>query len=553
MIRTIFTILGSLGLFLYGLKVMSEGIQKAAGNRLQSVLNAMTGNRFTGVFTGFAITALVQSSSATTVMVVGFVNAGILSLTQSIGVIMGANIGTTVTGWIVAIFGFKFNIATFALPAIAIGIPFLIMKRLKRTSLGEVLVGFGMLFLGLAMLKDAMPDIRNNPEVLYFLTDFTGRGFLSFIIFVFAGTVITFVVQSSSAMMAITQTLAFSGWIDFPTAAALILGENIGTTITAFIASMGANVHARRASRVHTLFNLFGVIWMSFFFRLALTLVEKIVPLTQNPQDCLPSRLALFHTLFNITNTLILIWFVPQFSRIVEYLVRRRKNETEEKYNLVYISSGLQQTPELNLMKAKNEIVKMFDVVSNMFQKFRNIFDQPGRRIDHDVAEVKHLEEYTDDMQEQISQYLVECSKENLTEASSNNINGFIRIIDELESIGDSCYILAVLAQRSYEKKIRFTEQALKDIVPYTQAVEEVLIFLRKRLNKPMSKEEFKTAAEYEDRINSFRDELKKASRKRIKAGGDVKSELMYLDFLKHIEHIGDFSLNISRALRQVV
>lgn len=553
MLRTIFTILGSLGLFLYGMKVMSEGIQKAAGNRMQSILNAMTGNRVTGVLTGFSITAIIQSSSATTVMVVGFVNAGILTLTQSIGVIMGANIGTTVTGWIVAIFGFKFNIATFALPAIAVGIVFLIAKRLKRTSIGEVLVGFGMLFLGLSMLKDSMPDIRNNPEVLLFLTDFAGRGVLSYLIFVLAGTIITIVAQSSSAMMAITQTLAFSGWIDFPTAAALILGENIGTTVTAFIASLGANVYARRASRVHTLFNIFGVVWMSFLFRLAFQLVTRIIPVGVNPKESLPSQLALFHSLFNIANTIILIWFVPQFSRVVEYLVRPKKNEKEERYTLVYISSGLQQTPELNLMKAQSEIVKMFDIVSDMFSRFRLIFDKPGRRIDREVEEVKRLEEYTDDMQEQISQFLVECSKENLTEASSNNINGFIRITDELESIGDSCYILAVLTLRRHDKKIHFQDQAVKDIEPYVETVEEMLRFLRIRLNKHMSVEDYETASEYESRINSFRDELKKAARKRIKVDGNVKGELLYLDFLKHIEHIGDFSLNISRALRQLV
>ncbi|TFG63396.1 MAG: Na/Pi cotransporter family protein [Spirochaetales bacterium] len=553
MIVSIFKILGSLGLFLYGMKVMSEGIQKAAGPRLQNVLNLMTYNRFSGVLTGFSITALIQSSSATTVMVVGFVNAGILTLVQAIGVIMGANIGTTVTGWIVAVFGFKFSITSFALPAIALGIFFFLIKRLKRTSWGEVLLGFGMLFLGLSMLKDSMPDIKNNPTALAFLTNLSGRGFLSYLAFIGAGTVITIIAQSSSAMMAITQTLAFSGWIDFPTAAALILGENIGTTITAFLASLGTNVHARRASRVHTLFNVFGVIWMSFVFKFFLILIDIIVPGGGVLKENLPTRLALFHTLFNVANTLLLIWFVPQLGKLVEIIVHPKKGEKEERYRLKYISSAMQQTPEINLLKAQNEIITMFDIVADMFGRFRRIFSNTGKQYEMEVEEVKKLEEYTDDMQEEISQYLVDCSKENLTDASSNNINVFIRVIDELENIGDSCYTLAVLAERRNAKKIRLEEQALLDVEPYADLVREFLEFLRKRLNKQMSPEDYELASDFEKRINEFRDNLKKGSRKRIKAGAPVKSELLYIDFLKHLEHIGDFSLSISKVLMQIM
>jgi phosphate:Na+ symporter len=278
MFATIVEIAGSLALFIYGMKVMSDGVQKAAGERLHRIMNYMTGNRFAGVLTGFLITGIIQSSSATTVMVVSFVNAGLLSLNQSIGVIMGANIGTTVTGWIVALLGFKVKITALALPAVAVGLVLVLARRLRKREWGEALIGFGLLFLGLQFLKGSVPEIRDNPEVLHFLSRYTDMGLLSFLIFVCAGTVLTVVVQSSSAAMAITLTMAYAGWIDFPTAAAIVLGENIGTTVTAFVASIGTSVNARRAARVHLLFNVAGVLWMAAAFNPFLRLVELLVP-----------------------------------------------------------------------------------------------------------------------------------------------------------------------------------------------------------------------------------------------------------------------------------
>ena len=268
MISTAFNILGSLGVFLFGMQVMSEGIQKTAGNRLRDILAYMTQNRFAGVFTGFITTCLVQSSSATTVMVVSFVNAGLLTLTQSIGVIMGANIGTTITGWLVAILGFKFKIDAIALPAVGIGLPLIFSKHIKRKNIGEIFVGFGLLFLGLKFLKSSVPDVESNPEILNFLQYYTDMGMISVLIFIFVGVLLTITVQSSSAAMTITITMAFKGWIDFPTAAALVLGENIGTTITAYLASLGANYHAKRTARAHMIFNLFGIIWMLVAFKM---------------------------------------------------------------------------------------------------------------------------------------------------------------------------------------------------------------------------------------------------------------------------------------------
>lgn len=278
MISTIFKLLGSLGVFLYGMRVMSDGLQKVAGNKLQSVLNYMTNNRIAAVLTGFIITSLIQSSSATTVMIVSFVNANLLTLTQAIGVIMGANIGTTVTTWIISFIGFKFEISAIALPIVGIGLPFIFSKYKRRRDFGEILIGFGLLFLGLMFMKSSVPDINSNPEVLEFLKHYTDLGFLSFLIFVAVGTVLTIIVQSSSAAMAVTITMAFMGWINFITAAAIVLGENIGTTITTYLASIGTNVNARRAARAHFLFNILGVIWMAFIFQYFTKFILNIAP-----------------------------------------------------------------------------------------------------------------------------------------------------------------------------------------------------------------------------------------------------------------------------------
>ena len=319
----------------------------------------MTANRVAAIFTGFFITALVQSSSATTVMVVSFVNASLLSLTQAIGVIMGANIGTTVTTWIVSIIGFKFKISAIALPVIGVGLPFMFSKFKKRRDIGEILIGFGLLFLGLMFLKESVPNIKNNPEILEFLKNYTNLGFLSFVIFVIVGSILTVIVQSSSAAMAITVTMAFMGWIGFETAAAIVLGENIGTTVTAYLASLGTNVNARRTARAHFLFNIFGVIWMAFIFRYFTQFILKIAPWDSSLQINLPLNLSLFHTVFNIINSLIFIPFIKPFAKLVEKLVKPKASDLSKEYTFKYIKTGLQDTGQLNIQSAKSELNKM--------------------------------------------------------------------------------------------------------------------------------------------------------------------------------------------------
>lgn len=551
-IIVIFKLLGALGVFLFGMRVMSEGIQKVAGKRLQSILNYMTANRVAAIFTGFFITALVQSSSATTVMVVSFVNASLLSLTQAIGVIMGANIGTTVTTWIVSLIGFKFKITTIALPVIGVGLPFMFSKFKKRRDIGEILIGFGLLFLGLMFLKESVPDIKNNPEILEFLKNYTDLGFISFVIFVFVGSILTVIVQSSSAAMAITVTMAYMGWIGFETAAAIVLGENIGTTVTAYLASMGTNVNARRTARAHFLFNIFGVIWMALIFKFFTQLILNIAPWDSSLQVNLPLNLSLFHTVFNIINTLIFIPFIRPFAKIVEKLVKPKESDLSTEYKLQYIKTGLQDTGQMNIQTAKSELNKMVELINDMFYTFLKVFRSPDKKMGSTVEKVKAMEELSDQMQVEITKYLVECSKEDLSERSVMNVNAIMRIVNELENIGDSCYKLMLLTERKYDGSIQLHAKAMEEFNDFASLLVESMELYKLRMNEHLEKQVLDLVYKLEVKMNNLRDNLKKATQYRLQEGSNVKAELLYLDLLKHFEHIGDNNLNIAQALRQV-
>lgn len=553
MILLILRLVGSLGLFLYGMRVMSDGIQKVAGNKFQSIMNYMTNNRVLAVLTGFLITSLVQSSSATTVMVVSFVNASLLSLSQAIGVIMGANIGTTVTTWLVSFLGFgKVSISAYALPVIGIGFPLLFSKIRKRRDLGEVLIGFGLLFLGLMFMRDSVPNLENHPEILSFLQHYTGLGFGSFIIFIFVGALLTIAVQSSSAALAITVTMAFKGWIDFPTAAAIVLGENIGTTITAYLASLGTNVNARRAARAHLLFNLLGIIWMAFVFHYFIQIVYSLTPWDHTAQGNLPLTLSLFHTVFNITNTIVFLPFLPLFAKAVEYLVKPTEKDKLKEYSFKYISLGVQDTAQLNIVSAKKEIAKMAGITKSMFQKVINVFFNPNKKMGYEVDKVKALEELTDDMQKEISKYLVDLSQEKLTERSYKTVNAMMRIVHELEAIADSCFKLILLLQRKYENEIQLHPKAHEEITNYADLVFEFIDFYKKHITEHLQEEDLDIAYRLEAKINESRDSLKHAAQIRLQEGANVDSELLYIDLLKNFEHIGDNALNVAQALRNV-
>ncbi len=542
--------IGSVGVFLFGMRIMSEGIQKVAGDRLQTVMNYMTRNRFVAVFTGFLVTGIIQSSSATTVMVVGFANAGLLKLTQAIGVIMGANIGTTVTTWIVSFLGFKIDVTSFALPIVGIGFPFLLSKRRKRRDYGEMLIGFGLLFLGLGFLKNSVPDI--NEETLFFLEKYSNLGFPSFVIFVCVGTILTTLLESSSAAMAITVTLAFKGYINFESAAAICLGENIGTTIKVFLVSIGTGVNARRAARSHFFFNFIGVIWMAFVFRYFCNFVLWVAPWDSALQSNLPLNLSLFHTVFNVTNTLLFLPFLGKFAQFIEKLVKPTDIDQYRHYQLQYLSAGAQESAQLNIMNARAEVTRMGNVIEKMYKMALNIFRQPKNKISDLVEEVKELEELSDQMQEEISKYLVNCYQDDLSETNVKVVNTMMRVVHELESIGDSIYNLVILMKRKIDKSIEFNSKAEEELLQYTSLIKDFIEMFKNHLTKKFDSYELQNAYTLENQVNNLRYSLSKAARKRLQKGSNVRAELLFIDMVQCFENIGDNSLNIAQALRQM-
>ncbi|MCP4751868.1 MAG: Na/Pi cotransporter family protein [Proteobacteria bacterium] len=550
----IFEVAGGLGIFFYGMKLMSEAIQRLAGTRLRKSLNMMTRNRFVGILTGFLVTGIIQSSSATTVMIISFVNAGLVTLTESIGVIMGANLGTTVTIWIVSLLGFKFSITSLALPIIAVGIPLIFSRKSKWNSTGEMLIGFGLLFLGLSFMKQGMPDIKNNPEMLKFLAQFSGMGFASFFIFIMVGTVVAAVIQSSSAVGAITITMAFQGWIDFPSAAAIMLGGNVGTTITAYLASMGSNVHGKRTARAHFLFNIIGVAWVLVLYLPITKLMNLATAGSDMTGTDLTVYISVFHTLFNLINIVVLVAFVPQLAKLAKRMVKLKPGEKEGEYRLEYISTGILKTPEMFILEARKEIIKMSIISFNMFQAFLDVFFHPDKKMGETVAKVKEQEDLTDKMKEELTRYLAKVSQEILDEQSAFKVTGMMRIVNEIESIADCCYDLILATQKRYDEDIKLHPLADQELKDFSESVLEFMQFnIENLLNARLSEEDLKKAVEFEKENDKTRNALRETSVKRISETGLVQPEILFMEIIKNFERIGDYSLNISQALARVV
>jgi phosphate:Na+ symporter len=555
-IGTLFSVAGSLCLFLYGMKVMSDGIQQAAGDRLQRVLNFMTGNRIMGVLTGFMVTAIIQSSSATTVMVVSFVNAGLLTLIQSIGVIMGANIGTTVTAWIVSLVGFSLNISILALPAIGIGFIARVVKW-KYQDIGEVILGFGLLFLGLDFLTKSMPPLGDSVNII---SSVSNLGFVSSLIGAGAGLVMTLITHSSSASTAITLTMAFNGVVGYEMAASMILGANIGTTIDAALASIGTKTAAKRAAMVHVLFNIIGVFWALPLLKPILFLVELVAPGTITPglvrSVLIPTHLAMLHTVFNILNTLFFLPFVKPFAALVSFMIKDDKAEIVSRhYKLFYHSGSLQDTPELNIIHAEKEIRDMAGLTSSMYARvseaLRTIREAGDREaaVSALVEEMKGKEEYADEMREALTAFLIECTREHLNRRSERRVSQLLRIIADLEDMTDDCYSISLLLERSVKKNQVFKGKEMDALGPYVALVEEFLRILREHLGKQLTDEEREFARSLEAAIDKSRNRLRKLGRKRIEAGVDVKTELLFIDLVRRIEKLGDYCFDIIEAL----
>ncbi len=553
MFLSILTLIGALGMFLYGMNMMSSGLQKAAGDGLRRFVASMTSNPLKGVTTGLGVTAVIQSSSATTVMVVSFVNAGILTLTQAIGVIMGANIGTTFTAWIISLFGFSADISILAVPLMAIGFVMSLSKKGKTRDISEIIVGFSLLFLGLSFMKNSVPDLETNPEVLSFIQSWGGHGVWSVLLFILVGTTLTLVLQSSSATVALTLVFLNMGWIQFDMAAAMVLGENIGTTITANIAAAVGNTNAKRAALAHTVFNVFGVIWAVCFFRYFLALIQwliGIVGLGGSAQTPLYS-ISMLHTVFNLINTGILIWFIPVIEKIVKTAIKDKSSgEIPEK--LVYINAGLISAPELALTEASKEVVHFGKVMQRDLEYIRSAVEasdseekfQPWR------DKLVKYEEISDRIEYEVVNFLNKLNREGLSDNSSLLIKALYRIVGEMESLGDSGEAISRLITRAIDHGQKLSDEHKKhvyDMIVLVGRAYEATIY---NLEHSTSITNIDNAVEAEVHINRMRDKLRDVELKAVENNGEAYFEsVYYLDLVEGLEKMGDFIINISQAV----
>ncbi|MBQ8361606.1 MAG: Na/Pi cotransporter family protein [Bacteroidaceae bacterium] len=547
-----FKLLGSLALFLYGMKIMSEALQKVAGDRLRSILTAMTTNRVTGVLTGMLITMLIQSSSATTVMVVSFVNAGLLTLTQSIGVIMGANIGTTVTAWIISILGFKVSLADYALPLLALGaIPVLFSQNSNKKSIGEFIFGFSFLFMGLSMLQENAPDLKENPEMLASLQQYTDMGFFSIVLFVLIGTVLTMIVQASAATMAITLIMCANGWISFELGAALVLGENIGTTITANLAAITGNTQARRAAMAHLMFNVFGVIWVLILFTpftMGIKWFVTDVLKSTDTEVAVPLMLSAFHTTFNICNVLILIWFVKLIEKTVCILIPTKKDE-EEEFRLRFISGGMLSTAELSILQARKEINLFAQRTHKMFCMVRDLQKiQSDSEFNKLFSRIEKYESISDNMELEIANYLNQVSEGRLSSESKLQIRSMLREVTEIESIGDSCYNLARTINRKHNGKEDFTAKQYERMGQMMELTDQALVQMISLLENP-NHTDANQSFNIETEINNYRNQLKNQNILDVnnKEYG-YQMGVHYMDIIGECEKLGDYVINVVEA-----
>ena len=563
------TLLGALGMFLYGMNLMSAGLQKAAGSKMRSFLTAMTSNPFKGVMTGLGITSVIQSSSATTVMTVGFVNAGLLTLSQAVGVIMGANIGTTVTAWLVAWLGFKADISLFAVPLMAVGFILSLSKQDKRRHISELIVGFSLLFLGLSLMKESVPDLKETPEVLAFIQDWTSYGFGSVLIFLVFGTILTLVLQSSSATMALTLIMVNMGWIPFEMGAAMVLGENIGTTITANIAAAVGNANARRAALAHTLFNLFGVCWALILFRPFLALVGSTITLfgLPNPIDIVHSAdvamtadesiatlygISMLHTLFNLFNTFILIWFVNVIVKIVTRVIKDKKGAEEDIVKLKFIDAGPLSTAELAIGQARNEVIHFAEISRRSIDFIRRAVEAKNdKEFEEARQKLVKYEEIADRMEYEIAQFLNALPEDSISEDTRTEAKRMYKIIGELESLGDSGESISrILARRNSHSKT-FTPEQKSKLEVMLKAVDQAYVVMIDNIKA----EEYDTialrmATDCEIEINELRNNIREEEILKIeKDGSNYQSSVYYLDTVSELERMGDFIINITQAL----
>lgn len=593
-------LLGSVCLFLYGMKVMSEGLQKAAGDRLRHILSAMTRNRFKGVLTGFTITALIQSSSASTVMVVSFVNAGLMTLAQSMAVIFGANVGTTFTAWIIALFGFKVDISAVTMPILAVAVPMLFMRGSRTKSIGEFLVGFSLLFLGLNIINDYVPDLQSNPEIFESLSYYTNMGIWSLLLFILVGVVLTCVIQSSAATFAITLIMCSKGWIEYPLACGLVLGAALGTAITPVLASLSGNIAAKRTAAGHVLFNVLGMTWLIAVFypfvHMTAGLTEwlglgdptQLYEYTNNlkntdpalynqvmansvpsaPDDVMVHRsmitqlqvamsfgLSVFYTTYKLINVSIMIWFTKLYVRIVERLLPSRHKEDEE-FSLKFISGGLLNASELNITQAEKEIGVYAERVGRMITMAQDLVHTKSNSVEFNklLSRIDKYEDISDRMEIEIAKYLNHCAEGRLSNDSKLRLTSMLGVISEIESIADCCYGLGKIMVRKSQSNIEFSDDIMKNIDTMFGYVGEAMTMMNKQLANIQTPEEREIIDSYnkEREINNMRNQLRSENVTNINNGVYQYQEgIYYMDIIGTLEKTGDYIINVIDAIKE--
>lgn len=555
-------LIGALGIFIYGMKVFSDGLQKVAGSKLRAILKGMTSTRLRGILTGFGTTAITQSSSTTTVMVVSFVNAGLITFLESTGVVMGANIGTTVTSWIISIFGFKMQITPVAMILIGVFFPFIFFGREKLKNLAESMIGFGILFIGLDFIKNGVPNIEQNPELFQFLQQFTEFGIASIAIFVVAGTLLTLITQSSSAAMAITLVMLFEGWIDFPIAAAMVLGENIGTTVTANIAAVIGNVYAKRAARFHFVFNIFGVFWMMLLIDPFLVGIDQLMgyflpdagsvmhATSQMGRANATLALSLFHTTFNIINVLLLVGFVPHIVKLVE---KYQKEKEDTQHRLQYISSGMMSSTELSMSQAQKEIELFVKLIEKMHFSMQGLLFNKQNRQDQFLKKIEKREKITDNIELEIAEYLTKITSFNITEKATRRIRGMHSIINDLERVGDIYYQMSKTFERMQNEGTELTDPAMEKLRELMDLIHDAIRNVRENLAVEDGNIELDKSIQIEDAIDQCRDDLLEFHYAQLeKKAYSNKTGFVFLDYLNRLEKIGDHLFNVNEAIAGV-
>jgi phosphate:Na+ symporter len=547
--------IGALCLFIYGMKTMSEGIQASAGARLRRILNQMTRNRFTGVVSGFGLTGILQSSSATTVMVVSFVNAGLITLTESAGVMMGANIGTTVTGWLVSYLGFRGNITFYTLIIFAFATPLLLSKKTKIRSWSTAIIGFALLLMGLSFIKSTVPTFTENSALVKFFVDFQNIPLIGTLMFVALGAIVTIIIQSSSTAITLTMALCVSGVIPLDAAAGMILGENIGTTITAEIAALVGNVHAKRSARIHTLFNLIGVTWMVFLLPFVLKAIGTFLPVdpfenSEAGRQSATTALAAFHSVFNFLNLFLLIWFVPQLVKLATRTVRSKGGEDEE-FRLEFIKSSIPLS-EISLLEAKKELVRCAKITAQMSKKVKSLLTETDPIIQQSLyKQVRKYEKITDKMEVEIAEFCSRLARTELSKEASERVRSMLSISSDLERIGDVFYQMSNTMERKTASKIWFTPGQREKLAAMFDVVEKAISEMIENLSSEEGDSiDLKKAQEHEERLDDMRDKLKAEYLQKVESGKyNFRNGTIYNDLFTSLAKVGDHTLNVSEAI----